>query len=367
MKRFVPTGAAALAAAIAASGCGGGAEAELKQTSTAQALQAQSVETARVVRKEFRPTLVSTGTLFPKRQAEIKSLVDGRLDDVPVDIGTKVRKGQRLFLVRTVDFEIGLAQAEAALARARVGLEDRRREKTRMEGLFREGSATEQMQDQAATALEDAEAAVREAEARAAMARQMLEDATIVAPYDGWVTARWQQRGEFVHKGDPVVEIMDLSTLEAEMEIPEPYAGQIEPGLEVDLSLRGGHVPAKGRVLAVNPKVDLTTRTFKVKVEVENGEKGLQAGLFCTGTFRLAERAGVAAVPASAVQRDQGASFVWIVRDGTVARRGIEEIGSTEGLVYVEGGLEEGETVVSGGAGGLYEGAAVAARDAGRG
>jgi len=279
----------------------------------------------------------------------------------------KVRKGQRLFLVRTVDFEIGLAQAEAALTRARVGREDRRREKTRVEGLFREGSATEQMQDQAATALEDAEAAVLEAEAGVAIARQMLEDATIVAPYDGHVTARWHQRGEFVSRGDRVVELMDLATLEAEIEIPEPFAGRIEPGLEVALALRGGQVSATGRLIAVNPKVDLTTRTFKVKVEVENGEKGLQAGLFCTATFRLPERAGAAAVPASAVQRDQGASFVWIVRDGTVARRGIEEIGSEEGFVYVESGLEEGETVVSGGAGGLYEGAAVAARDAGRG
>lgn len=344
---------------LLATACGSGAGAELKRTSTETALRAQPVTAASVVLQDFRPSLSSTGTLVPKRSASLHALVEGRLDELSVDIGTRVRKGQRVFQVRTVDYALALQQAEAALARARVVRADRDREKARVEGLHREGSATEQAKDQAAVALEEAQAAVTEAEVRVALARQMLSDASVSAPYDGAITSRWKQKGEFVNKGDPVVEIMDLSTLEAEMEIPEPYAGRIETGTEVRVRLRDGRTGKTGRVVAVNPKVDLSTRTFRVKVEVDNGDGGLQAGLFCAGTFELPPRTGVAAVPVSSLQRDEGRSFVWVILGDKVTQRVVREAGTEGDWVYLDDGVSAGEQVVSQGAGGLYEGAAV--------
>ncbi len=351
---------AASTALLATAGCGGGAEANLAPDSgPAEGLRPQRVEAALVATGDLRPSLRSTGTLVPKRKATIHALVEGRLDEVPVDIGTRVARGARMFVVRTDDYEIALRQAEAALARAKVALADAEREDARAEGLFREGSATEQMRDQAKTAKDEAHAAEREADARAALARRMLADATAEAPYAGAITARFRQRGEFVSKGDPVVEIMDLATLEAEMEIPEPFAGTVAPGLEVSLAVRGGEGTVAGRVVAVNPKIDLATRTFTVKVEVDNRPLGLPAGLFCTGSFALPERIGLPSVPASAVQRDEGRSFVWVVGEGKVSRRVVREAGAADGTVFVESGLEPGERVVTAGAGGLFEGAEV--------
>lgn len=357
-RRSVLLLAATAVLTLAAVGCSK-SEAELKMTSTAQALEKPKVTTADVTLRDFRPTLVSTGTLVPERKAEIRSLVEGRIENLPVDIGTRVRKGQVLYELRASDYRNVVDQADAALARANVVLVDRERERTRIEGLFKEGSATGQMRDQAITGYDEAKAAVKEAEARRAMARQALEDTTGYAPYDGVVTARFHQKGEYANKADPMIELMDLASLDAEMEVPEPYAGQIEAGIEVDVALRSGGQTVKGRVIAVNPKVDLATRTFRVKVRVDNREGSLQAGLFCTGTFRLPEQASRAAVPAAAVTRDEGRSIVWVVDGGKVRSQTVVEAGSFEGWVFVRDGLKGGEKVVVTGAGALHEGADV--------
>src|SRR5262249_31231987 len=155
-----------------------------------QALGPQSVRAAAVALRDFRPTLTSTGTLVPERQLEMKALVEGRIESLPVDIGARVPQGSVVFEIRTADYRNAEQQPEAAVARARVVLQDRQREKVRMEGLFKEGSATEQMRDQASTAAEETQATLRESEARLAIARQALEDATARAPYPAVVTAR---------------------------------------------------------------------------------------------------------------------------------------------------------------------------------
>lgn len=354
-----------LVAAGVAAGCGSDKADGGLTTTKEEALKPQTVQAASVVLKDRQPVVTTTGTLVPRRRAELRALSEGRLDVVNVDIGARVRAGQTLVQVRTVDYENTLAQAEATVARAQVGLVDREREKRRMEGLFKEGSATEQMRDQAATAFDEAQAGLKEAQAYASRARQALEDCTLRAPYDGVITMRNRQRGEYVARGDVVVEIMDLSVLEAEMEVAEPFAGRIASGLPVDLMLRGGAAPVTAQIVAVNPKVDMATRTFKVKVQVDNKDGALQAGLFCTGVIKLPVEAGRPAIPASALNKDEGRSTVWVIADGKAHARPVVVNGSTDGWVFVDEGLKEGEAVVSGGAGGLFDGAPVNVQSAG--
>jgi membrane fusion protein, multidrug efflux system len=350
-----------LTAAVALTGCGGARSSAPEDSSAAGALGPRKVRTAPAVLRDFQPTLLATGTLVPRRRADVRALVDGRLDSVPVDIGTRVRQGQLLFEVRTVDYRIALQQAEANLARAEATVRDREREMARMEGLLGEGSATQQMRDQAETALAEAGAFLKQAAAARDMARQALEDATTASPYDGVVTARYLQRGEFVGRGDPVVEIMDLSTLDAEMEIPERYAGELAVGIPAELTVRSLRQPVEGKVTAVNPKVDVLTRTFRIKVGVDNRDGRLQAGLFVSAGFRLAVQTAQVAVPAEALIRDEGRTTVWVVEAGVARQRRVTEGANLNGFVQILDGVREGETVIVSGMGGLVEGAEVEA------
>ncbi|MCU0224598.1 MAG: efflux RND transporter periplasmic adaptor subunit [Acidobacteria bacterium] len=363
-----------LLTALAAAGCGrktgagpeaGGAPAAAAGTATAataEALAPREVELAVAARRDFRPTLEATGTLRAAREAEMRALSEGQLEAVPVDVGSRVGAGQTVFQVRPIEYRLDLQQADAAVVSAEVALKDARRERERMEGLAREGSATGQMLDQAVTAAERAEAALGEAQARRDAARQRLADTTGSAPYGGVITARMLQRGEFVARGEPVVKIADLSTLHGEFEVPERLAGTLSPGMQARLAVRTTGEAREGTIVAVNPSIDRTNRTFLVKVAVPNPDLRLQAGLFATAHFELPARLGALAIPVAAVIRDEGRSFVWIVDGGRARTLPIRE-GLADGeWVEVVEGLPPGQGVVTTGAGGLVAGAQVAVK-----
>lgn len=319
----------------------------------------QKVRTETVVLNDFQSSLQATGTLVPRQHAVIRALVGGDITSLPVDIGSKVQKGQLLFEIRKVDYQLDLEQAEANRARAEVMVKDREREKNRIDNLFKEGSATEQMRDQAASGYEEALAALKQAEAARDRASQMLSDCSISAPYNGVITARYFQQGEYARAGDNVVEIMDLSVLNAEMEIPEPYAGKIQSGQPVTISFLSEFHPVTGKVVAINPKISTTNRTFLVKVTVNNNDGLLHAGLFCTAVFKLPVKKNSPSVSAEAIIRDEGRSTVWVVSHGKVYSREVQEGAKMNSKIMILKGLAPGEKVVVSGYGGLSEGASI--------
>jgi RND family efflux transporter MFP subunit len=296
--------------------------------------------------------------------------VEGTIDKFPVEIGDRVEKGQILFQVRLVDYELRVKQAQSTIGVAKateltyqVSVEDAKREMLRMENLYKEGSATEQMQDRARTEhdrtaafLEQARATVLQARVGLETARQALEDCTVTAPYTGFVTGKFREKGEYVRRGEVVVEIMDLATLEAEVDLPEPYFESVSTGSPVTVEVGSMQMRVDGEVVAVNPKIDPSTRTFLIKVRVDNREERLKAGLFCSGLLSLPSIKGAIAVPSSAVLNDEGRSYVWVVQAGQVERRFIRAGVSAGDLVQAAEGLQLGEKVVVEGLGGLMDG-----------
>jgi len=247
-----------------------------------------------------------------------------------------------------------------------VNVKDAKREMLRMENLYKEGSATEQMQDRAQTEhdralalLEQAKASVLQARVGLDTARQALEDCTIMAPYTGFVTGKFRELREYARIGEEVVEIMDLTTLEAEVELPERYVESISTGSTVSIEVGSMNMQVEGMVVAVNPKMDPHTRTFLVKVRVDNPEERLKAGLFCSGLLSLPSIKGAIAVPSSAVLNDEGRSYVWVVQGAQVERRFIRAGASAGDLVQAAEGLQLGEKVVVEGLGGLMDGSPI--------
>ncbi len=333
------------------------------------ALQPKSVSVAEVTQRDFDRSVRFTGTLQPKNHAGLRALVEGTIDKIPVEIGDRVEKGQLLFRVRLVDYELRVRQAQSAIGVAKatertyqVSVEDAKREMLRMENLYKEGSATEQMQDRARTEhdraaalLEQARATVLQARVGLDTARQALEDCTVAAPYTSFVTGKFREEREYVRRGEVVVEIMDLATLEAEVDLPERYFESVSTGPSVSIEV-GSMEMVEGEIIAVNPKIDPQTRTFRIKVRVDNREERLKAGLFCSGLLSLPSVKGAIAVPSAAVLNDEGRSYVWVAKSGRVKRRLVQVGVSEGGRVQVTDGLQTGEKVVVEGLGGLMDG-----------
>ena len=329
---------------------------EAKSTETPNTNQPVKVTTAAVELRDFHYPVQANGTLVARRHTKLNALVDGSIESMPVDIGDRVTEGQLLFRIRTVDYELAYRKAEANLTRADVILKDRMREKNRMENLFHAGSATQQSWDRTMTAHEEAQAAVAQTRVARDIAHQSLKDCTITAPYDGVITDRFVEQGEYAKKGSAVVEITDLAILNAELELPERYAGKIVTGLSVTLSLNSGSHPVTGEIVAVNPKISQSTRTFLVKVAVDNHNGTLQSGLFCSALFQLPPQRNQMAIPSAAMSRDEGRSTVWVVKDNNVFKKSITAGESNDDWVRVLEGLQPGDTVVTEGAGGLLDG-----------
>jgi RND family efflux transporter MFP subunit len=367
-------GAAVLVCALflASLGCNAAETKNKEKTSLGKeaALKPKPVAIAEVMRRDFDRSVRFTGTLQPENHAGLRALVEGTIETFPVEIGDRVQKGRLLFQVRLVDYELRVQQAQSAIRVAeaaertsRVNVEDARREMLRMENLYKEGSATEQMRDRARTEhdraaalLEQAKASVLQAQAGLSTARQALKDCTVSAPYTGFVTGKFREQGEYVRRGEVIVEIMDLTTLEAEVALPERYFDSVTTDSPVSIELGSIEESVEGKVVAVNPKVDPETRTFLIKVRVDNKEERLKAGLFCSGLLELPSLKGVIAVPSPAVLNDEGRFYVWVVRDGTVERRFIQAGVSSDGFFQATHGLEAGEQVVVEGLGGLMDG-----------
>jgi RND family efflux transporter MFP subunit len=356
-------------------GCGNDGETRTREATLSKedALKPKEVSVEEVGKRNFDRSVRFTGTLQPENHAGLRALVEGTIDKFPVEIGDRVEKGQILFLVRLVDYELRVRQALSAIRVAeateqtyRVSVEEAEREKLRMENLYKEGSATEQMRDRAGTEharavalLEQARATVLQARVGLDTARQALEDCTVAAPYAGFVTGKFREQGEYVRRGEVIVEIMDLSSLEAEVALPERYFESVSPGAPVPIEVGSVSMQVNGEVVAVNPKIDPQTRTFLIKVRVDNQEGRLKAGLFCSGLLSLPSVQGGIAVPSAAVLNDEGRSYVWVAKAGMVKRRVIQVGATAEGFVEVTDGLETGEKVVVEGTGGLMDGSPV--------
>ena len=194
-----------------------------------------------------------------------------------------------------------------------------------------------------------------EAEAAVASARQMLRDTSVRAPFDGTVTARLRQAGDYARRGEEMIEIKQLATMFAEIDVPERYAASLTVGLPVEIIVDSADVRRQASIAAVNNSIDPGTRTFRVKAEVDNSDKRIKAGAFCTARFELPGREGSFAVPAESVKTEEGRVFVWTVQDGR-ARRVAVTLGEFSGNFHeVLEGLNGHEQVVVGGGGALAD------------
>lgn len=394
-----------------ATSCSDSSPAEGAGVSKQVALTAKEVSVVDVARRNFDHSLSATGSLIPVDAASIRALQPGPLVEVAVDIGDRVRKGHVLFRVRPVEAENAVRSAraqrataeanlrdlqawrrpeevdvlEAQVERARVEARRLENEMERADVLLERGAISKSQWEQAQTASQSAEAELRvaeeqlhiakagptaeqlevarsrvqEADARLQETLQRLDDTVVEAPYSGIITARFHEVGDFVQRGQEVVEVSDLSHLEAEMKVPERYSRVIRKGLTVEVRIASINKSRDGKVVAVNEAIDRNTRTFLVKVAVDNSDYLIKAGAFCTGSFVLPPIENALAIPTTALRTREGQTYVWVSRDGTAHRADVVSGERSDSWIEIVEGVSGSEQIITEGAGALSEGDAI--------
>lgn len=325
---------------------------------------APEVATARVRAPESRASqavLTATGYTYARVRAAVGSKIIGRVVELPVDEGDRIRRGELVAVLDSADLEAAVRAAEAELAEAEARLADARREERRRESLVEAGVVAQAELDAARTGREVAEAQVETAEARLVSSRAQLDYTVITSPVDGVVIERNVEVGEMVAPGGfttqqstgAIVRIADPASLEVEADINESYIARLELGQPASIEVDA--VPDRtyrGRLRQIVPTADRQRAVVEVKVSIEDRDERLVPDMSCTVTF-LEEGAGAAKapderlfVPEEAVVAEGETAYVFVVREGRVERRRVA-LGELEGArAEVRSGLDAGDEVV---------------------
>ncbi len=322
------------------------------------AASAMAVSTAPVLTREMPRGLTVSGPVSPVEEMQLGVEVTGlRVTALNVDVGESVRRGQVLLSLdhRTLDSD--LTQANAALREAEAGAALARSNLAR-------GQQLASGQYISATALDELRANRTASEARLGTARAARDAvalrrsfADLRAPANGLISKRLVQPGQVVAAGTPLMHLIKDSRLEWRAELPASQLALAKPGDIVRLTSPTGNA-VEGRVRAVSPGVDAATRTGTLYADLPAGL--IQSGTLQPGTFlegRIETGIGQATViPAAAVVLRDGFPTVFTVDAQSIAhQQRVETAGKDGGFVEVSG-LKNGTQVVVEGAGFLADG-----------
>lgn len=300
------------------------------------------VEVTKVQTLRLQDDAQSVGTLRSRQSVTLRPEVAGRIVQIAVSDGARVRKGQLLVQMDDTLQKAELSQAQAQLSIARANLK-------RNEELVAQAFVAQRVLDESRAALQVAEAQVSLAQARLARMR-------VVAPFDGAVGLININLGEYVKDGADLINLEDTSQLTVDFRLPERYQGLVAAGQPVQVQLDA--LPGQSlqaRIQAVDPLLDANGRSVAVRAVLPStAGKDLRPGMFArvNTVFSVNETAMV--VPEEAIVPQAGKQFVIKLRkegegDGAklVTQRTEVRIGVRRaGQVEITDGVAVGDTVV---------------------
>lgn len=372
-----------LGLALGTAGCSG------PDHEAAQAEEGPLPRQVRTVVIEEAPLLRAitvTGTLAAEEQVLLGFKVAGRVADVHVDLGSRVRRGQIVATLIDTDFDLRVRQAEAALTQARVRLglpaggesdhvdpentalvrqrravaQEARLNRDRMKTFVDRGLSPRASLDSAEAALEvadgqyqDALEEIRNREAVLAqrrseleLTRQQLQDTVLRSPLDGAVRERQVSVGEYRAPGNPVMTIVRTHPLRLQLSIPERETQGLRSGLPVRVRVEGDTTEHAGRLERIGAAILETNRTLPVEAVVPNPDDALRPGQFATADIVISSTDRALVVPRDAIVTFAGLQKVLTVVDGRAHELRIRT-GRREGdRVEVVDGLRGGEVVI---------------------
>ncbi|MCR4572170.1 MAG: efflux RND transporter periplasmic adaptor subunit [Lentisphaeria bacterium] len=301
------------------------------------------VKTATLTPMRFRRQIRVQGCIQPVNSAKIAARMAGSIDALKVKEGDRVKKGDILFQTDQVNLQnqVLIAEqnlkvakenktiAEADLKIARTNLEKARLDYERDETLFKRNVITQKDFESATVTWKNAQATtektetalsyrdvlIKQSQTSLDIARKNLADSIIRAPYDGVITAKYHETGEFVSNGMAVLALEDQTHLEASLYLSSIYYPLLSPETTVVLSLRGQEL-CRAKLSYISPSIDSTTRTFEIKAALLS-QPNLISGTLCDVTVILAERDGVGLPSDAVLSRAGGQSVVFAVNDSS--------------------------------------------------
>ncbi len=275
----------------------------------------------------------STGSLIPDEEVDLSFETSGKVIGIYFHEGRRVKKGELLAKINDKPLQ---AQLLKLLAQQKLTQEREFRQRQ----LLDRDAISQESYDQVSTELQSIEADIMLVKAR-------IAETELIAPFDGTVGLRMISEGAFATTQTKIVRLVKTSPLKIEFSIPERYSGEIAPGFPISFAIDGVSKEFRAEVYAVDPKVEVDTRTIKVRAIYPNHNEELKPGRFASVRARLSQIENTVAVPTQAIIPEMEGEKVFVYNNGKAQEVKVTLGLRTESHVQITKGLSFGDTVLT--------------------
>jgi len=264
-----------------------------------------------------------SGPLVAPQTAVVRARAVGTLVSLGATEGDRLRAGQVIGRIDMAETSSRVAERSANLESARATLVQAERTHASNERLAAQQFISPIALENSRAAVDTARAALQAAQAALDTTRVGLRDATLLAPIAGIVAKRHALPGEKVGIDQPLVTIVDLARLELAGSVGTHEVSRVSAGMPVEVRVEGVPQPVAGRIARIAPAAEPGTRSIGVTIELANPGETLRAGQYALARATLADDQERLTLPAGAVGNTAGQDHVWMIENGTLARRAV--------------------------------------------
>ena len=283
------------------------------------------------------------GTVEAVNKATMSAQTAGRIAEVFYDVDDYVEPGSTIVRFSDVEQQSALRQANAALAEALARSKQAEVDFARISGLLESGAVSRREYDQAVASNDTAKARVAAARSAVETARQQVEYTLVRAPYAGIVTERHVEVGEAVGVGQPLMSGLSLETLRVIVDVPQQAAARVREHRSAFILTDEGRIEAAA--ITLFPYAHSASNTFRVRLELPEGQHSLFPGMFVKVAFVVGESQRLL-VPTEALMLRSEVTGVYVVDENDKVRMRQVRVGGSFGdRTEVLAGLHAGERV----------------------
>lgn len=310
---------------------------------------------------------VYSGDIHARYESQLGFRVNGKIKTRFVDVGAHVQAGQALAELDPLDLRLQVASAQATLSSARAARDLAQSEYNRYHALLEKHFISQTQFDTQNNALKAAQAQVAQSEAVLAVAQNQAEYTTLRADHAGIITTISAEAGQVVTAGQSIAMLARDGETEVEIVVSENRIADYKPGMPAIVEAwadAGRHI--QGRLREISPEADRMTRTYRVRVSLENSDALPKLGQTARVYFADSSAAQQRMIPLSALYDQAGKPAVWVVDAKThqVKLTPITVAAYREQGVLVDAGVDAQQWIVTAGVHKLRDGEAIAPIDA---
>lgn len=295
-----------------------------------------------VVKTEtFDNILYLSGSIEANEQVEIRSEISGIVEGIYFQEGSNVSKGQVLFKVNDSELRAQLSQANT---KEHLAAENERRAKL----LLQKEAVSQEEYDVARAEYASAKAQIQ-------LIKAQIAKTSVRAPFSGKIGLRSISPGTYISPSLLVAKLVNTNKLKVTFSIPEKYASQVKMNSTLTFKVAGSAQEYTAKVYAIEPEVEIATRTLKVRALAENKNGKLFPGTFADVELPLDIIQDAIVIPTEAIIPIQDGKKVFISNNGMAKEVKVETATRTDASILVLSGLKAGDTVLTSGVMALKE------------